>query len=242
MPLKGVLLQQLVYRDPADRLISDADLLLPPRTFHTAVRALRAAGYHIGTEAQSGLATKGPRASLEVDVHRRVFPPALFDLQVADMFARGQINDRAFDSVVVVPSPLDLYAQLIGNFAKGRHGAEAAPQKRDFQVVASRFGLKPEPIARHLEQHGLARAARYTLSFVHDPSAHAVLDALDRDPLGEVTSRAARRITTRFGSMAIRSLVAPHLINRTLPRGLLSVTAHVAIGLRARLARRRSRR
>jgi len=34
------------------------------------------------------------------------------------------------------------------------------------------------------------------------------------------------------------SLLAPHLVNATLPRGAASALVHVAIGLRTRLAKR----
>src|SRR5688500_14847459 len=87
MPLKGVLLQHVVYQDPADRILSDADVLAPPGRFDDAIAALRGAGYRIDAEGRAGASTKGPRARLEVDVHRRPFSPGLFALGGADLFA-----------------------------------------------------------------------------------------------------------------------------------------------------------
>jgi len=238
MPLKGVLLQHIVYQDPSDRLLSDADLLVPPGRFEEALAALRRAGHRIDPEGRAGVSTKGPDAQLEVDVHRRPFSPGLYNLSGSDLFSGGSIDKKIFGAVVVLPDPADLYAHLIGNFAKGRHGAEAKPQLRDFSVVASRFNLAAQPIARHLERHGLARAARYALPHVHDAFSDAVLRALRVDRIGHASAAVARRITSQVGSAGRLSLVAPHLVNRSLARGVLSVGAHVALGLRARITSR----
>lgn len=240
MPLKGVLLQHTVYQDPADRLLSDADLLVPPGRFDEAVGALRAAGYRIEPEGRAGVTTQGLGAHLRVDVHRRVFPPGLYGLRVDQMFARGRIDEELFDGVVVVPAPLDLFAHLVGNFAKGRHGAADVPQLRDFSAVASRFSLVPARVARHLEVHGLARAARYSLGHAVDAGdefAAQVLRRLPQDLVGHASATVARRLTERYDGRTV-TLLAPHLVNRTLTRGMVSVVAHVAVGFRTRLARR----
>jgi len=241
MPLKGVLLQHIVYQDPADRLLSDADLLVPPGRFDDAVAALRAAGYRTWPEGRAAVCSKGPDAQLEVDLHRRLFSPGLYGLSATQLFARGRIDETLVQGVVVVPAPLDLYAHLVGNFAKGRHEASHAPQLRDFSAVASRFRLAPEPVARHLERHGLARAARYSLTIAHgaeDAFAGEVLRHLRPDRVGELSAAAARGLTGRWGGAARLSLIAPHLVNRTLPRGAASCAMHVALGLRSRIARR----
>lgn len=241
MPLKGVLLQHIVYKDPAERILSDADLLVPPGRFGEAIVALRSAGYRIDPAGQAGRSTKGPDARLEVDVHRQLFSPGLYSLRATEVFARGRIDERLFDSVVVIPDPLDFYAHLVGNFAKGRHGAGDANQLRDFGAVASRFSLAPQPVARHLEKHGLARAARYTLNHAladGDAFAGKVLCALRGDPIGRASAALARRVTAKFGGKSLVAIVTPHLVNRSLPRGAVSVGAHVAIGLRTRLARK----
>lgn len=241
MPLKGVLLQHLVYQDPAERLLSDADVLIPPGRFEEAIDALRAAGHRIAPEGRAGASTRGPRARLEVDVHRRLFSPGLYGLRAEHMFARGTLEERVFDATVVVPDPPDLYAHLVGNFAKGRHGQSDTAQLRDFSAVASRFALSPGSIARHLERHGLARAARYALAHAAeagDPFAAKVVARLRTDPLGVASAAAARALTRRLGGGARLSLVAPHLVNRSLAHGAASAAVHVAIGLRTRLAKR----
>ncbi len=241
MPLKGVLLQHVVYQDPADRVLSDADLLVPPGRFDEAVEALRAAGHRIAPEGRAAVSTKGPRARLEVDVHRRLFSPGLYGLSAEHMFARGTLEPRLFDAVVVVPHALDLYAHLVGNFAKGRHGAGDGAQLRDFSAVASRFALAPGAVARHLEKHGLSRAARYALAHAAqygDPFAPKVLSRLRLDPIGSASAAAARELTKRLGGSAKLCSIAPHLVNRNLPRGAVSALVHVAIGMRTRLAKR----
>lgn len=241
MPLKGVLLQHVVYQDPAERVLSDADVLIPPGRWRDAIATLRAAGHRVDPEGRAGASTKGPRARLEVDVHRRLFSPGLYRLHAGQLFARGTLEPKLFDAVVVLPAPLDLYAHLVGNFAKGRHGAEDEAQLRDFSAVASRFSLAPDAVARHLERHGLGRAARYALTFAAesgDSFAAKVLARLRFDPLGASTAAAARALTNRVGGSAKASLIAPHMVNTTLPRGAASAFVHVAIGLRTRLAKR----
>ncbi|MCB9591639.1 MAG: nucleotidyltransferase family protein [Sandaracinaceae bacterium] len=238
MPLKGVLLQHVVYQDPADRVLSDTDLLVPPGRFREAIAALRAAGHSIDPEGRAGCSTRAPGAGLQVDVHRRPFSPGLYDLDGGAMFARGTIDEKLFGAVVVIPAPEDLFAHLVGNFAKGRHNATTPEQVRDFSAVASRFGLAARPLARHLEQHGLARAARYALIHADDAFSIKLLRALRPDPVGAVSASVARRLTARFGVDSNVSALAPHLVNRTLPRGVVSAGAHAALGLRARLAAR----
>ncbi|HEY8429486.1 MAG TPA: nucleotidyltransferase family protein [Sandaracinaceae bacterium] len=241
MPLKGVLLQHLVYADPSERLLSDADLLVPPGRFDEAIAALRAAGYRIAPEGRAAASARGPNAQIEVDVHRRLFSPGLYGLKAEHLFARGRVESQLFDALVAIPDPHDLYAHLVGNFAKGRHGAADLPQLRDFSAVASRFALSPASVARHLERHGLARAARYALAHAADGGdafAAKVLARLRLDPVGALTAAAARGLTERFGGGATVSLLAAHLVNSSLPRGAASAAVHVAIGLRTRLAHR----
>ncbi len=245
MPLKGVLLHHTVYKDPAERMISDADLLVPTRRGADALDLLRDHGYSQAPAGRAGVMTVSPKGKLAVDVHWRVFPPGLFALRAAEMFARGRIDERLFGGVVVIPDPLDVYAHLVGNFAKGRHGASHAPQLRDFSAVASRHGLAPRGVARHLERHGLSRAARYALGFAADDGdafAVKVLRALRRDVVGQASARVAQRITERFGTASTVTAVAPHLVNRSLARGAASVAAHAALGLRGRIERMRRRR
>jgi hypothetical protein len=53
-----------------------------------------------------------------------------------------------------------------------------------------------------------------------------------------MSAAAARALTRRLGGEHTASLLAPHLVNATLPRGAASALVHVAIGLRTRLAKR----
>lgn len=238
MPLKGVLLQHTVYRDPADRLISDADLLVPYRRGEDALAALRDAGYDQYVRGRAGVMTHSPGAKLALDLHPRLFPVGLYNLRGADLFARGRIDESMFGGVVVLPDPLDVYAHLVGNFAKGRLTARHEAQVRDFSAVASRYGLAATSVARHLERHGLSRAARYALAYpvdAGDEFAGRVLKRLRVDPVGRASARVARVLSDRYGTEAPASALSPHLVNRTLARGAVSVTAHVALGLRARL-------
>jgi hypothetical protein len=242
MPLKGVLLQHTVYADPGERLLSDADLLAPPGRFTPARQALLAAGYvPMGPEGRGGVALRHPEASLEIDLHRRLFSPGLYRLPATEVFERGRLDEALFGAPVILPAPLDLYAQLVGNFAKGRHGPDDAPQVRDFAAVARHHRLTAAAVARHLDAHGLARAARYALrtaALSGDRFARRVLTHLAPDLVGDVAATVARRLTGRYGK-GRGSALAPHLVNRTLREGAVSAIAHVAIGARVAVGRPR---
>lgn len=237
MPLKGVLLQHTVYRDPAERAIADADLLVPPGRARQSVDALRDHGYSQGAFSGAAVSSRSPGSKLALDLHVRLFPPGLFALRAADLFTRGRLDERLFDAVVVLPDPLDVYAHLVGNFAKGRNDAHNEAQLRDFGALASRYALAPRGIARHLERHGLARAARYTLPLAVDAGdghADQVLHALRADRLGAASARVARALSERYGSTSPASFLAPHLVNRSLPRGAVSAASRMALGLKNR--------
>lgn len=239
MPLKGVLLQHLVYQNPGDRPLTDADLLIPPTRFDAGVRVLLHAGYGLRARGRVGVVLGVPDGSVALDLHRRPFGPGLFALTAEQLFARGRIDERTFGTKVVLPSPRDLYAHLVGNFAKGRHGQASKAQIHDLSAVASRFGLASQPTARHLEAHGLARAARYTLPLAvkqGDRFASRVLGALRPDPVGVLAADAARTLVERYGS-GRGSLLGPHLVNRSLLRGAFSATAHAGLGAQGRLRR-----
>ncbi|MGF1466055.1 MAG: nucleotidyltransferase family protein [Sandaracinaceae bacterium] len=238
MPLKGVLLQQEVYRDPGARVLSDVDLLVRPGRFGDALAALRHADYRLDAEGRTGRSARGPDASLEVDLHRRLFSPGLFRLHARHLFARGRLDTEGFGATVILPAPLDVYAHLVGNFAKGRHTDAHAFQVRDLAAVAARYRLGPAATAAHLRAHGLGRAARYALPFAAadgDAFAPRVLTALGPDPIGDGAALLARSLATRCGSSARASLLAPHLVNHTLAAGAWSCSVHLVLGARRSL-------
>ena len=91
MPLKGALLAYWVYDDPADRRVSDVDLLVPEAAFRGAIDALATRGYAASLQIQTHEITLRAReVRMPIDLHRTLFPKLRFRLPTADLFARGR--------------------------------------------------------------------------------------------------------------------------------------------------------
>lgn len=219
MLLKGAWLQADVYGDPDQRPSSDLDLLVAPRDWPTLRQVMAELGYP-SVARDAGVSAEVFAAAnkrLLIDVHHDPFRVGLFALRGAHMLARGRAA-KLGSADVLHPDPLDGYAHLIGHFAKGRLDATNETHARDFAEVARRYALSPTAIARHLDEHGLGRAARYSLRIaeqvVREPHHEAVLAALGPDPLGD---RLAALSPARLGALF------PYAIDATLPRGALCV-------------------
>ncbi|MBC7174256.1 MAG: nucleotidyltransferase family protein, partial [Polyangiaceae bacterium] len=109
MALKGAALHALIYEDPADRPLSDVDLLVRPRDHARAIVALESIGFRpvapTTSWATSLVASDQP---LSVDLHRRLFPTGLFRLRVEELFARAHLDTTTFGAPVRLPDAYDL--------------------------------------------------------------------------------------------------------------------------------------
>src|SRR6185295_1848503 len=117
MPLKGVLLQKLVYDDAKSfRPIADVDLLVPADRFFEALDLLRARGFtdECWERGEWQVTLKNPGGlPLGIDLHRRLTRTSRARLVPEAMFARGANDTRLFDAPVVLPSSEDLFAHLL---------------------------------------------------------------------------------------------------------------------------------
>ncbi|MDH5492512.1 MAG: nucleotidyltransferase family protein [Myxococcales bacterium] len=216
MPLKGVLLQASVYEDAAERPVSDVDLLVRASDHERSVRALMAAGARPRAIVPNATTLRWP-GRIEVDLHREPFPPGMFALGTAGLFERSSVDDSLFGVPIRRLHPLDMYAHLIGHFAKGRLSSRDLPQRRDLILLPEALDLQAGACAAHLARHGLGRAARYGLSLLGpDPFARAVLRALEPDPLGELFARLAREVFERAGPSSSHGVLPTHLLNASL--------------------------
>ena len=222
MPMKGVLLARTVYPAPEDRPYDDVDLLVPRAQHSLAVRRLEARGFEARWNADHATTLHSAAYPLLLDLHRAPFPYGLYGLEAAELFARGREDAELFGRSVVVPAPHDLYALLVGHFAKGRLNGANQRHLRDLEQVASFHRLSPAPVARHLARHGLARAARYVLHLAEevrgDPFAREVRRALPWDPVGRAVHvvagpALARAERHRWGAALV------HAFDRSLPVG-----------------------
>jgi hypothetical protein len=138
---------------------------------------------------------------------------------------------------VRLPSPLDVYAHLIGKFGSDHLDARSTARLDEIARMSSRIGAPSETVARHLAHCGMRRVSRYVLPLVHRASRDAfalqVYDALPFDPIGRGVVAAANLALAESAERYRLGALAAHMMNDSVPRGLHS-------GVRALL--RRSRR
>lgn len=239
MPLKGALFAYWVYEEPSERLGGDIDLLVPEAEFAKAIHALGALRF--APQPPHGNANEitlcAARMPIEIDLHRALFAPGRYLLPTADLFARGSENHTLFSAPLVIPNPYDAYAHVIGHAASEHLQPIPLHNRRDLELLAAHFSLDPQRCAAHLEDTGLARAARYTLGLIGpvDPFASEVLRCLRSDPLGAAFARVACMLTGRFAPETLTARIAGHLTDSSLPQAVIAVTIALVARLRVYL-------
>jgi hypothetical protein len=222
MPLKGVVFQQVLYADPAERSLSDVDLLVPEEQFERAIQVLLRAGFRAPTERSSSIEIplRSPRG-LDLDLHRRLFSAGRYRLATGDLFERSRRDEELFGVPVRLADPLDTAAHLIGKFASDHVTDEALPRLRELARWIAHYRIEPDGLARHVESCGLARAARHTFGVaagqLEDVFFPEALAALRSDPLGRACVRAAGVLLPLLRGTSLAALPA-HLLNASLPR------------------------
>jgi len=205
MPLKGVLLQRLVYRDGPFRPITDVDLLVPERRFYEALAVLQAEGFsevhwQRGRWQATLIRTSGPR--LGIDLHRRLTRTDRASLTSADLFRRGFIDTKLFAAPVVIPCPEDLFAHLLLHATLHWLKRGRLHHPGDFEAVADRLALDVSACAAHLERHGLLPHALLMLPLIAraagGPFIERLLLRVPRAPRTRARVWAAQAITARF--------------------------------------------
>jgi hypothetical protein len=241
MPLKGVLFQLVLYADPSERAVSDVDVLVPERHFAVAIETAIALGCRPLSAGPSWIeATFMTPCGLPLDLHQRLFCSRRYHMPTDDVFHRASVASGLIGAPIWLPHPLDIFAHLIGKFVSDHVHAEARARLRELELVATHYRLEPVPVAKHLIECGLGRAARHVLSRATTELEHpffgAVLSALPDDPVGLLLARIAAAGTER----PARSLLAPicaHMLNTSLPRAATSLA--LALGYAARHAHAR---
>lgn len=222
MPLKGVLFQLLLYADPADRLLSDVDLLVPSEDFPAAIEALVAAGFEPEKIGRSliEVALRSPRG-LSVDLHRQLFSPGRYRLSTRAVFARASRDDRLLGVPLQIADPYDTAAHLIGKYVSDHVSSEAPARLAELGQWVEHSHLDPARLARHARACGMARAARHVFGqgAASDERVFfaAALAALPFDPLGHACARLAGVLMPSVDGTALAPLPA-HLLNTSLLR------------------------
>lgn len=228
MPLKGVLLQALVYADVVDRALKDVDVAVRSVDFDRAYSALLRAGFQVVREEPSlyELALRVPTLPVCIDLHRGFSASRRFRLSPDDMFRRGRRDDALLGCPVVLPDDYDLYSHLLAHAVLDFVGGQGWHRPEDLGLVARVRALDPVTCARRLEEHGLARFARLAFAqgavLGRDPFAQEVLANLGPDPLGSAIAGLARRVYRGAAPSAVRRLMGV-LLNPSLGEAALAL-------------------
>jgi hypothetical protein len=244
MPLKGVLLQLTVYRHPAERRLSDVDVLVPDQRFPEAIAVLIERGYRPERAGPSWIeaALRSPRG-LPLDLHRSLFCTRRYQMPTDEQFLRARRDEATLGVPVWIQHPLDTLAHLIGKFVSDHVWSEAPARLAELEKLVDHHGLEPARAARHLARCGLARAARHVLSRGCRERRHgfhaAALAALPEQALDGAIVAVAARLARIFSRGRLAPL-SSHLLNTTLSRSAQSLAlAGAYAGRHALLARTR---
>jgi hypothetical protein len=223
MPLKGVLFQQLLYRDPADRVLTDVDVLVPEADFERAIGSLIAAGFAPRTAGRSlvEVALQSPRG-MTLDLHRRLFGLGRYKLSTEAVFRRATTDERLLGVPLQIAHPHDTAAHLIGKFVSDHESKEPMERLTELALWANYCHINPRRLAPHLCACGMARAARYVLGrgveLTGDPFFSDTLRALPLDRLGGLWALGARVLFAPLSQSPLATVPA-HLLNASVPRG-----------------------
>lgn len=234
MPVKGALLQHWLYDDPTERPLTDVDLLVPPEDFQRAVQQLESAGYREAGRSSVGAIVMRTPLGITLDLHPRLFDRARYRLPTDELFVRSTEDHALFGASVRLPSPLDVYAHLIGKFGSDHLDMRSAARLEEIARMSSRLAATPETVAQHLVHCGMRRVGRYALPLVYgatgDAFARQVHDRLPFDPVGRGIVELANLVLAGATPRSRSAAVMAHALNESLPRGIRS-------GLRAMLER-----
>ena len=226
MPVKGALLQHWLYGDPAERPLTDVDLLVRADDLEIAVEHLEAAGYRRTRHRTVGGMVMETPFGLMLDLHSQLFDRARYRLPTGDLFARSSEDQVLFGASVRLPSPLDVYAHLIGKFGSDHLNAGSTARLDEIARMATRLDASPELAARHLRHCGMRRVSRYVLPLVYeatgDTFAPQVHDRLPPDPIGQGIVTVAHPALAWASPDSRTGALVAHLLNESLPRGVHS--------------------
>lgn len=235
MPLKGVLLHALGCADPLARPMVDVDLLVRRHELESACRCLGAQGWTVASRGPAAVMLVKPGFPLVIDLHHRLYAYERFGPSADAIRTRARLDREVFGVEVLLMDPLDLYAHLVGHFAKDRRDERQERTLVDLRRLADKAELSAERVAVHLAQAGLGRAARYTLgvavSHLDDRFAADVLARLPKDPLGDLLAAWALRAVRAFPQPTKLAAVPVALLERSLTDGLISLATHAGLAL-----------
>jgi len=228
MPVKGALLQHWLYDDPTERPLTDVDLLVLRHDLERAVDLLESEGYRSLARPGFGPVVLQSPFVLALDLHPSLFDAARYRMRTEDLFARSTGDTHLYGVRVQLPSPLDVYAHLIGKFGSDHLDSRATGRLDEIARMAGRIGESPETVAQHLVRCGMRRVSRYVLPLVYqatsEPFAAQVHTSLPFDPIGRCIATIASWSLQDAPALSRAGALVAHLLNDSLPRGARSGT------------------
>lgn len=182
MPLKGILLGALGVVDPADRPISDVDVLVFGIGLRAATSRLLRAGFRImdvpiANGYLSLLSDSNP--SISLDLHTRLMPSAQGRLQPSFLLVGAQRRDDMFGAAVWVPTLERLAVHTIANIIKDRVVQAHPHTARDLAALLDLLGRSAPPeLALTLRQLSLARSAALAVAWANETYGHPALERM----------------------------------------------------------------
>ena len=226
MPVKGALLQHWLYDDPTDRPLTDVDLLVAPQDLERAVRLLEQAGYRRTRHSSVGGIVMQTPLGLALDLHPSLFDAARYRMRTEDLFARSTEDTALYAAPVQLPSPLDVYAHLIGKFGSDHLDRRATGRLFEIARMASLIDPPAETVAEHLVDCGMRRVSRYVLPLVHqtmhEPFAAKVHSSLPFDLVGACIATLASSSLHNAPAVSRRGALLAHSLNDSLSRAARS--------------------
>ncbi len=223
MPLKGALLQKLVYGDRSFRSIADVDLLVPERRFFEAFSLLQAAGFsnerwETGQWQVTLTNPNGP--PLGIDLHRRLTRTSRSRLTSEELFVRGRPDTQLFGARVILPSGEDLFAHLVLHATLHWLRVGALHRPSDFQAVANSLQLDTDRCATHLARQGLTAHARLILPLIRAATPAPFVDDLMTRLAPTIRERVASSIARKLAARPRPGQLARRLANLALAPSL----------------------
>jgi Uncharacterised nucleotidyltransferase len=246
MPLKGIWLQELVYGESLDRSISDVDVLVPSGQYKAARQLLVRAGWRLRSQNESESAYEHPELPLPLDLHARLFTPGAFRVSEQHLFGRGRPDGEVFGVTVWLPDPLDVFAHLVGHALKsGNAWRGTGHELRDIPRLAATQRLSASACAEHLQELGLARAARFVLPLTAAVAERPfggstvattafvseLLTQLGGDPVGAALCQAAMRLRTRASTPGLATSLVGFALDSSLWRGMYALSLRTSAKL-----------
>lgn len=185
VPIKGVLFARTLYPDPADRPLTDVDLVLARPGLLVGLHRLRAAGFTARSwSADLHVELGHPRApGLALDLHRAPLTAGFGAMSTAWLTRDAREDTRLFGARVLVPTPARQLAITLGAIVRD-HVFRAPPHAaRDVDALLHRAGLTLSDAERTLREVRFRRGAWAALQWVRrlapSPAVDSLADALD---------------------------------------------------------------